>query len=77
MAQAVSNANVDPRNLSFKHTVQLWTQRTARGLYATHDSGLLFTLIAQRALCRFVWNATRSSDDGHGGERVSWQVLQA
>jgi len=24
MAQAASNAGVDPRGLSFKHTVQLW-----------------------------------------------------
>ena len=26
MAQAASNASVDPRGLSFKHTVQLWTE---------------------------------------------------
>jgi len=25
MAQAASKAGVDPRSLSFKHTVQLWT----------------------------------------------------
>jgi len=47
MAQAASNAGVDPRELSFKHTVQLWTEWTARGLSATKDSGRLFTLIAQ------------------------------
>ena len=47
MAQAASHANMDPRELSFKHTVQLWTEWVARGLSATHDSGLLFTLIAQ------------------------------
>ena len=47
MAQAASNADVDPRSLSFKHTVQLWTEWVARGLSATHDSGRLFTLIAQ------------------------------
>jgi len=47
MAQAASNAGVDPRGLSFKHTVQLWTEWTARGLSATKDSGRLFTLIAQ------------------------------
>ena len=29
------------------------------------------------ALCRFVWNATRLSDDRGGGERMSRQVLQA
>ena len=47
MAQAASNADVDPRNLSFKHTVQLWTQWVACGLSAMHDSGWLFALIAQ------------------------------
>ena len=47
MAQAASNADVDPRNLSFKHTVQLWTQSVACGLSAMHHSGRLFTLIAQ------------------------------
>ena len=47
MAQAASHAGVDPRNLSFKHTVQLWTEWVARGLSATHDGGRLFTLIAQ------------------------------
>ena len=47
MAQAASNAGVDPRELSFKHALQLWTQWTARGLSAAHDSGRLFTLIAQ------------------------------
>ena len=44
---AASNANLDPRNLSFKHTVQLWTQWVACGLSATYDSGRLFALIAQ------------------------------
>ena len=47
MAQAACNAGVDPRNLSFKHTVQLWTEWVSRGLSATHDSQRLFTLIAQ------------------------------
>ena len=47
MAQAASNAGVDPRGLSFKHTVQLWTEWIARGLSATKDCGRLFTLIAQ------------------------------
>ena len=47
MAQAASNAGVDPRGLSFKHTVQLWTEWVARGLSATKDCGRLFTLIAQ------------------------------
>jgi hypothetical protein len=47
MAQAARNAGVDPRGLSFKHTVQLWTEWVARGLSATKDSQRLFTLIAQ------------------------------
>jgi len=47
MAQAACNAGVDPRSLSFKHTVQLWTEWVARGLSATNDCGRLFMLIAQ------------------------------
>lgn len=47
MAQAASNAGKDPRELSFKHTVQLWTEWVARGLSAAHDDGRLFVLIAQ------------------------------
>ena len=47
MAQAASNAGIDPRNLSFKHTVQLWTEWVSRGLSATNDCGRLFRLIAQ------------------------------
>ena len=42
-----SNAGVDPRALSFKHTVQLWTEWVCRGLSAMRDDGRLFTLIAQ------------------------------
>lgn len=44
MAQAASNAGIDPRTLSFKHTSQLWTEWTARGHSA---SPVLFALIAQ------------------------------
>lgn len=47
MAQAACNAGVDPRGLSFKHTLQLWTEWYARGLAATADCQRLFTLIAQ------------------------------
>ena len=47
MAQAASNAGIDPRHLSFKHTVQLWTEWVSRGVSATQDDGRLFTLIAQ------------------------------
>jgi len=48
MAQAACNVNVDPRSLSFKHTVQLWTEWTARGLCSASDRQRLFALIAQR-----------------------------
>lgn len=44
MAQAASDAGVDPRSLSFKHTSQLWMQWLARGLPASTD---LFAMIAQ------------------------------
>ena len=47
MAQAACNADIDPRELSFKHTVQLWTEWVSRGLSTTKNCGLLFTLIAQ------------------------------
>jgi hypothetical protein len=47
MAQAACNVGADPRGLSFKHTVQLWTEWLAQGLSATNDDGRLFTLIAQ------------------------------
>lgn len=47
MAQAACNAGVDPHDLSFKHTVQLWTEWVSRGLSATKDCEHLFTLIAQ------------------------------
>ena len=47
MAQAASDAGVHPRELSFKHTVQMWNEWTSRGLCATMDGGRLFTLIAQ------------------------------
>jgi len=47
MAQAASNAGVDPRGLSFKHTVQLWTEWITRALCAATDSQRLFALIAQ------------------------------
>ena len=52
MAQAASGAELDPRELSFKHTVQLWSEWVARGLSAAHDGGLLFTLIAQTKVGR-------------------------
>ena len=47
MAQAACNAELDPRSLSFKHTVQLWTEWVAHGLSSVNDRQRLFTLIAQ------------------------------
>jgi hypothetical protein len=49
MAQAAVSAEVNPRQLSFKHTVQMWTEWISRGLLnepARHCS-VLFRLIAQ------------------------------
>src|SRR5215216_3550480 len=48
LADHTHDANVDPRSLSFKHTVQLWTEWTARGLCSANDRQRLFALIAQR-----------------------------
>ena len=47
MAQAAVSAEVNPRQLSFKHTVQIWTEWTAQGLSAASHNNVLFTLIAQ------------------------------
>ena len=47
LAQAACNARMDPHELSFKHTLQLWTQWVSRGLSAAQDGGQLFTLITQ------------------------------
>jgi len=47
MAQAACDANVDPRSLSFKHTVQLWSEWTVRGLCSATDRQRLFASIAQ------------------------------
>ena len=47
MAQAACHAGVDPRELSFKQTVQLCIEWLARALSAMSDNGRLFTLIAQ------------------------------
>jgi Transposase DDE domain len=47
MAQAAHNAGVDPRQLSFKHTVQLWLEWIARGLSVTQECQRLCALIAQ------------------------------
>ena len=47
MAQAAAKAGVEPRGLSFKHTLQLWIEWNARGMSASQDDDLLFRLIAQ------------------------------
>jgi hypothetical protein len=49
MAQAALQAGVNPRQLSFKHTVQIWTEWVARGLasIATAHDEVLFRTIAQ------------------------------
>lgn len=49
MAQAAVNAGVNPRQLSFKHTVQTWTEWVCRGLSTqlARHSEALFRLIAQ------------------------------
>lgn len=47
MAQAACHAKLDPRSLSFKHTVQLWTEWVARGLCTMNDRQRLFMSIAQ------------------------------
>jgi Transposase DDE domain len=49
MAQTALNASVHPRRLSFKHTVQIWTDWTSQRLSsnpARHNT-LMFQLIAQ------------------------------
>jgi hypothetical protein len=47
MAQAALEADVHPRQPSFKHTVQLWTEWTVRRVDLTADPATLFRLIAQ------------------------------
>ncbi len=48
MAQAAHNAGVHPRELSFKHTVQMWTEWTTKTLRADPISTIeFFRLIAQ------------------------------
>ena len=50
MAQAAQQAQLHPRELSFKHTVQLWTEWTARCVDVTADADALFRLIAQQSV---------------------------
>jgi Transposase DDE domain len=47
MAQAALEADVHPRQLSFKHTVQLWAEWTAHRVDLSTDPDTLFRLIAQ------------------------------
>ncbi|HLF12472.1 MAG TPA: IS4 family transposase [Gammaproteobacteria bacterium] len=49
MAQAALAAGLHPRQLSFKHTVQIWTEWTTRGLLSDPEQhNVLLGLIAQR-----------------------------
>jgi hypothetical protein len=47
MAQAALNAGVHPRQLSFKHTVQLWAEWNVHCVDLSTDLDTLFRLIAQ------------------------------
>jgi hypothetical protein len=48
MAQAAHNAGLQPRELSFKHTLQLWTAWCGHGSDCLDQPNELFRLIAQR-----------------------------
>ena len=50
MAQAAHNAGIQPRQVSFKHTVQMWTTWTSQNSPALDTTGhaVLFRLIGQR-----------------------------
>ena len=48
MAQAALEVRVHPRELSFEHTVQLWTEWTAHRSSRRSHTATLFELIGQR-----------------------------
>ncbi len=52
MAQAALLADILPRQLSFKHTLQLWLAWSQQGVYSDHEinQGVLFVLIAQQEI---------------------------
>jgi hypothetical protein len=52
MAQAALLADILPRQLSFKHTLQLWLAWNQQDAYTTHETNheLLFMLISQRKI---------------------------
>jgi hypothetical protein len=52
MAQSARLADILPRQLSFKHTLQLWLAWTRQGAFASSESGerILFALIAERQI---------------------------
>ena len=52
MAQSALLADMLPRQLSFKHTVQLWVAwcRQTQSVYGQYDEGKLFVLIAQQTV---------------------------
>ena len=52
MAQSALLADILPRQLSFKHTVQLWLawSQNTHAIDVQADEGMLFVLIAQRTV---------------------------
>jgi Transposase DDE domain len=50
MAQAAQSAGVHPRQLSFKHTVQMWSAWSSPATHALAQPGEFFRLIAQRCV---------------------------
>lgn len=70
MAQAASHYATDPRTLSFKHTLQLWTEWLARGLASTHEQSILFNLSAQSCI------GIRASVSSHECENEDQGLIQ-
>ena len=52
MAQSALLADILPRQISFKHTVQLWVawSQQTQSVYPQPDYGTLFVLIAQNTV---------------------------
>jgi hypothetical protein len=52
MLRAALHAGVAPRNVSFKHSVQLWLEWRASHRYADRNESVLLVLVAQRRVGR-------------------------
>ncbi len=52
MAQSALLADIIPRQLSFKHTLQLWLAWNQQGAYIGHETNqeLLFVMISQKKI---------------------------